>query len=66
MLYIAKKYIIKILTYIEKRYIFKIDNKNKRSNCNIHNKIGKERKKYKDNIRKIDVTIFLLLKSKEA
>ena len=26
MLYIAKKYIIKILTYIEKRYIFKIDN----------------------------------------
>ena len=57
------------MTYIEKRYIFKIDNgkaKNNRNNCNIHNKIGKERKKYKDNIRKIDVTVFLLLKSKEA
>lgn len=53
------------MTYIEKRYIFKIDNekaKNNRNNCNIHNKIGKERKKYKDNIRKIDVTVFLLLK----
>jgi len=38
------------LTYIEKRYIFKIDNekaKNNRNNCNIHNKIGKEMRSIK-------------------